>query len=134
MSVLFCLNRFNGLLTHALQITLQKGLSHLFKSKQPRLQLRLINCVNVSLGWIPARNLKVSNDGPNDNYYPPFSKDKVFNDHEARSYVERYYPNVLNYENQNQYGGQYGGQYDNQYGSQVAMLYNKFFVTDGANK
>ena len=55
------------------------------------------------------------------NYYPAFSSDKVFKDHEARSYVERYFPNALNYENQNQNQNQYANQnpqYPNQYQQQ----------------
>jgi hypothetical protein len=47
------------------------------------------------------------------NYYPAFSSDQVFKDHEARDYVERYFPNALNYENQNQYANQ-NPQYSNQ--------------------
>ncbi len=68
--------------------------------------------VDLRSGWIPARNLKMSPANAN-NYYPAFSKDQVFKDHEARDYVERYFPNALNYENQNQYANQ-NPQYPNQ--------------------
>jgi hypothetical protein len=60
------------------------------------------------LGWIPAKYLNNAGQGSNVNY-PAYSSDKVFKDHEARSYVERYYPNIFNYENQNQ------NPYQNQY-------------------
>ena len=34
--------------------------------------------------------------------YPGYPKEKVFREHEARRYVERYYPSIFRYENQNQ--------------------------------
>jgi hypothetical protein len=69
------------------------------------------------------------------NYYPAFSSDQVFKDHEARDYVERYFPNALNYENQNQYANQ-NPQYSNQnpkysnqnpqYGNQNSQYSNQY--------
>ena len=82
---------------------------------------------DLQSGWIPARNLKMSPANAN-NYYPAFSSDQVFKDHEARDYVERYFPNALNYENQNQYANQ-NPQYSNQnsqYSNQNPQYNNQY--------